>query len=61
MASDRRHEGRHDTGNRYAGLLRKQYGAAGKSGTTTKNRDALFAGFTPYYTCVVWGLSLIHI
>lgn len=28
---------------------------AGKSGTTTKNRDALFAGFTPYYTCVVWG------
>lgn len=28
---------------------------AGKSGTTTGNRDALFAGFTPYYTCVVWG------
>ena len=28
---------------------------AGKSGTTTSNRDALFAGFTPYYTCVVWG------
>lgn len=28
---------------------------AGKSGTTTKNRDALFAGFTPYYSCVVWG------
>lgn len=28
---------------------------AGKSGTTTKNRDALFAGFSPYYTCVVWG------
>ncbi len=28
---------------------------AGKSGTTSKNRDALFAGFTPYYTCVVWG------
>ena len=28
---------------------------AGKSGTTTKNRDCLFAGFTPYYTCVVWG------
>ncbi len=28
---------------------------AGKSGTTTKNRDTLFAGFTPYYTCVLWG------
>jgi penicillin-binding protein 1A len=28
---------------------------AGKSGTTTSNRDTLFAGFTPYYTCVVWG------
>ena len=28
---------------------------AGKSGTTTKNRDSLFAGYTPYYTCVVWG------
>lgn len=28
---------------------------AGKSGTTTKDRDALFAGYSPYYTCVVWG------
>lgn len=28
---------------------------AGKSGTTTKDRDSLFAGFSPYYTCVVWG------
>ncbi len=28
---------------------------AGKSGTTTENRDAVWAGFTPYYTCVVWG------
>lgn len=28
---------------------------AGKSGTTTSNRDCLFAGYTPYYTCVVWG------
>jgi penicillin-binding protein 1A len=28
---------------------------AGKSGTTSDSRDVLFAGFTPYYTCVVWG------
>ncbi len=28
---------------------------AGKSGTTTSSRDALWAGYTPYYTCAVWG------
>lgn len=28
---------------------------AGKSGTTTKNRDTVFAGYTPYYTSVIWG------
>ncbi|MCF0130271.1 MAG: transglycosylase domain-containing protein [Pseudobutyrivibrio sp.] len=28
---------------------------AGKSGTTTKNRDTVFSGYTPYYTTVVWG------
>ena len=27
---------------------------AGKTGTTTSNRDALFSGYTPYYTCTVW-------
>ena len=27
---------------------------AGKTGTTTSNRDVLFAGYTPYYTCTVW-------
>ena len=28
---------------------------AGKTGTTTSNRDGVFAGYTPYYTCAVWG------
>ena len=32
---------------------------AGKSGTTTSSRDALFAGYTPYYTCAVWGATMI--
>ena len=28
--------------------------AAGKSGTTNKNRDFWFSGYTPYYTCSIW-------
>ena len=28
--------------------------SAGKTGTTTSYRDIWFAGYTPYYTCVVW-------
>ena len=32
---------------------------AGKSGTTTSNRDALFAGFTPYYIPVWYGGAMM--
>lgn len=27
---------------------------AGKTGTTSDNRDVWFAGYSPYYTCVTW-------
>ncbi|MFV0517600.1 MAG: transglycosylase domain-containing protein [Aminipila sp.] len=27
---------------------------AGKTGTTSDNKDVWFAGYTPYYTCTVW-------
>lgn len=55
MASDRCHERCYDEWNGYEAYFGTGMAQAGKSGTTTLNRDALFAGFTPYYTCVVWG------
>lgn len=28
---------------------------AGKTGTTNESRSSWFAGYSPYYTCVIWG------
>ncbi len=43
------------TGTGKAAMMDSDMAQAGKSGTTTSNRDSLFAGFTPYYTMVIWG------
>ncbi len=42
------------TGKKYA-YFGSTMAQAGKTGTTTAARDSLFAGYTPYYTCAVWG------
>lgn len=41
----------HGTGRGYA---LSHMASAGKTGTTNDNKDAWFAGYTPYYTTVVW-------
>ena len=35
--------------------LRSGMPVSGKTGTTTSNVDIWFSGYTPYYTCSVWG------
>lgn len=55
MAPDKCHGRCYDFRYRYFRLLWQFHGSGRKSGTTTSSRDALFAGYTPYYTCAVWG------
>ena len=43
------------TGTGTAAYFGSSMAQAGKSGTTTDYRDAVWAGYTPYYTCVIWG------
>ena len=43
-----------DNGNGSAGKFREDIAVAGKTGTTEDNCDRWFAGYTPYYTAVVW-------
>lgn len=42
-------------GNGTAAYFGSSMAQAGKSGTTTDSRDAIWAGYTPYYTCAIWG------
>lgn len=42
-------------GNGSAAYFGSSMAQAGKSGTTTDSRDAIWAGYTPYYTCAIWG------
>ena len=43
------------SGTAYGTINLGEMDAAGKSGTTSAYRDLWFAGYTPYYTCCVWG------
>ena len=42
-------------GTAYGAIQMGDMDVAGKTGTTSSYRDIWFAGFTPYYTCCVWG------
>ena len=42
-------------GTGYSGItIRKKIDVAGKTGTTTNNKDLYFCGYTPYYTAACW-------
>jgi penicillin-binding protein 1A len=43
------------SGTAYGSISANGQTVAGKTGTTSDYRDIWFVGYTPYYTCCVWG------
>lgn len=43
------------SGTAYGSISAAGHPVAGKTGTTSDYKDIWFAGYTPYYTCCVWG------
>ena len=43
------------SGTAYGTISAGNQPVAGKTGTTSSYKDVWFAGYTPYYTCCVWG------
>ena len=44
-----------ENGTAYGSIKAASLPVAGKTGTTSSYKDIWFAGYTPYYTCCVWG------